>query len=279
MSNIKLANDAFTPRKQVSLLLEMIRTDFKLRYQESALGYIWSLLKPMLLFAIIYSVFTQFLRIGAGTPNYAQSLLLAIIFWNFFTEATSRSLKSIAGNGNLIRKIYIPRYLIPLSVIISAAINLAINLLIVFAIVFIFHNNNTALGLHSIILFPLLVIEILAITGAFSYFLAAVYVKFRDIDHIWEVVRQALFYGTPIIYPLTRIPDNYIIVRKLIMINPLSQTIQDMRHVITYAGSTTIGDVYGEGYIRAIPIIASALLLYLSVRYFIKKSVYFAENV
>src|SRR3990167_7290802 len=137
------------------LLGEMIRTDFKLRYQGSVLGYLWSLLKPLMLFVILFTVFTKFLHIGKGVPNYPISLLLGIVLWSFFTEATSGALKSIVGNGSLIRKINIPRYMIPIASISSAFINTLLNLIVVF--IFILFANNTPISWMTILVFPLLI--------------------------------------------------------------------------------------------------------------------------
>src|SRR3981081_1309190 len=101
--------------KNRALLSELVRTDFKLRYQNSALGYAWSLLRPLLLFLILYVVFVRFLKLGTGVEHYPVYLLLGIVIWNFFTEMTVQSLGSIVARGDLIRKIRIPRWIIVLS--------------------------------------------------------------------------------------------------------------------------------------------------------------------
>ena len=149
----------FIRKQNKALLSEMIRTDFKLRYQGSVLGYLWSLLKPLILFAILYIVFTRFLRIGRGIPNWPISLFLGIVLWNFFTEATTSSLKSIVGKGSIIRKISIPRYLIPVSSVASAFINMLLNLIVVF--VFVLFAKDTALSWKALIVFPLLLAELM----------------------------------------------------------------------------------------------------------------------
>lgn len=262
-------------RQDRALLSELIRTDFKLRYQGSVLGYLWSLLKPLMLFAILYVVFSKFLRLGAGVPNYALSLLLGIVLWSFFVEATNSSLKSIVGKGSLIRKISIPRYLIPIAAISSAFINMALNMIVVF--VFVLLGTNTALSWESIIIFPLLILELAALSVAVGFFLSAVFVRLRDIDHIWEVARQALFYLTPIIYPITLIP--ILTAQKLLILSPLAQIIQDARAVITYDGTPVISDLYGNVWMWFVPVGIVLTALALGVLYFVKQSKYFAENV
>lgn len=258
-----------------NLLTEMVRTDFKLRYQDSVLGYLWSLLKPLMLFFIMYMVFVNFLRIGRGIPNFALSLLLGIVLWNFFIEATSGALKSIVGRGSLIRKISIPRYIIPVSSVVSAFINLLLNLLVV--MIFVFFADNNALTLSSLYILPLLLVELTIFTAAVGIMLSALYVTFRDIQHIWDVVRQALFYVIPIIYPLSLIP--YELVQKVMLLNPIAQIIQDTRAHTTYADSTQISDVFGSAAFIGIPLLITLVILYLSVRFFNKKSVYFAEEI
>lgn len=262
-------------KKNRILLLEMIRTDFKLRYQNSVLGYLWSLLKPLILFAILYIVFTKFLRIGRDVPNYAVSLLLGIVLWSFFVEATSSALKSIVGQGGLIRKINIPRYLIPVSVIASALINMFLNLIIVF--IFVLFAKGTPLSWATIIFFPLLLIELLVVSVATGFFLSALFVKYRDMEHIWEIFRQALFYTLPIIYPLTLIHS--VQIQKLIILNPLAQIIQDARALITYGGTVTINGLYASQFIILVPLGLIAVALAVSSVYFRKRSKYFAEDI
>lgn len=261
--------------KNRALLAEMIRTDFKLRYQGSALGYLWSILKPLFLFAIMYAVFAKFLRLGAGTPNYALSLLLGIVLWNFFTEATSGALKSVVAKGSLIRKIDIPRFLIPISATASAFINMLLNLVVVF--IFVAFGTGTAVSPLTLVIFPLLILELLIFTLAVGFFFSAVYVKLRDIDYIWEVARQALFYATPIIYPLSRVPYDF--AQKIIILNPVAQIIQDARSVITYDGTLTIASIYGNTYAHLLSLLIVVASLIIGLGYFNKHAKYFAEDV
>lgn len=265
----------FFSKKDFALFKELVRTDFKLRYQGSVLGYLWSLLKPLMLFGILYIVFTKFLQIGKGVPNYALSLLLGIVLWTFFVEATSNSLKAVVGRGSLIRKIKIPVYLIPLSTTTSALINLLLNLIVVF--VFVAFGQNTAVSPTTLVIFPLLLVELLILSAGVGFFLSALYVKFRDINHIWDVVRQALFYTVPIIYPLSRISS--VPLQKIIILNPLSQIIQDSRIVITYADTTGIKDLYGTRLMELVPLTLVFLSFVIGYKYFVKNSDRFAEDV
>src|SRR5476651_458681 len=144
----------FVTKKNRALLAELVRTDFKLRYQGSALGYAWSLLRPLLLFLILYVVFVKLLKLGTGIPHYPVYLLLGIVMWNFFSEMTVQSLGSIVGRGDLIRKISIPKWIIVLSSSLSALINLLLNLVVVMIFLFINHVDllKTSLFLPLILL-------------------------------------------------------------------------------------------------------------------------------
>ncbi len=261
----------FLNQKNRSILREMVVSDFKVRYQGSVLGYLWSLLRPLFLFLILYIVFTKFLRIGAGIPHYPVYLLLGIVLWNFFHEATTIAATSVVARGDLIRKISIPRYLVVVSSSISSLINLAINLLVVLAFTFISGVDP----MKSWLLIPLLVLELFALSLSVGFILAALFVKYRDIAFVWEVIMQAGFYATPILYPLTMLAVKY---QQVLMLNPMAQIIQDARWALVSHQTTT-----GWGIIRpvfaVIPIIILAAFVIIAIPYFKKQSKFFAENI
>jgi ABC-2 type transport system permease protein len=263
----QVIKNVFT-QKNYNLLSEMVRTDFKLRYQGSALGYLWSLLKPLMLFGVLYAVFTQFLRFG-GEPT---SLLLGIVLWSFFVEATTISLSSIVDRGDLIRKIKLPNYLIVLSATFSALINLLLNLVVVFVFVAIFGGNVTW---TTPIILPLLIIELYIFALAASFVLATMYVKFRDMNYIWEVLIQLLFFVTPILYPMSFIDNENF--QKLLALSPLTQVIQGSRDALTAQDVTSL-DVLGWPLVMVPPAIV-AFSVFVAVKYFKSQSKDFAENV
>jgi len=262
----------YLSRQNRALLAELVRTDFKLRYQGSLLGYAWSLLKPLLLFVILYVVFVNFLKIGAGIPHYPVYLLLGIVLWNFFTEMTSQSLGSIVGRGDLIRKIRISRWIIVFSSSLSALINLGLNLIVVL----VFAIFNGVSFSFSAFLLPLNIAEIYILAIGLSFFLAAAYVKFRDISYIWEVVLQAGFYATPIIYPLTQIPS--VFVQKLLILSPMAQSIQDARFNLITHDAITAGALL-QGMWIVVPFLLTAIFFLVGLKYFRSQSRYFAENI
>jgi len=256
-----------------ALLSELVRTDFKLRYQGSVLGYAWSLLRPLLLFLILYVVFVKFLKIGTGIPHYPVYLLLGVVMWNFFLEMTMQSLGSIVGRGDLIRKIRIPRWIIVLSSSISALINLFLNLVVIAIFMIINHVDL----MRTILWLPLIFAEVYLFALGLSLFLSAAFVKFRDMNYIWEVVLQAGFYLTPILYPLSRITN--LTFQKLILLNPMAQAIQDARYAAVTHQTATVYDIFQHGWHELIPFAIVALALGGGLAYFRSQSKYFAENI
>src|SRR5882762_1804289 len=232
----KLASpEAKASRSYANLLRELAITDYKVKYQGSLLsGYMWSFAKPLLLFGVLYFVFTRFVRLGSGVPNYALQLLLGIVLWTYFADATVRGMSSIVDRGDLIRKVYFPRMIIVVAASLSSLITLGLNLVVV---VGFFLVSGVGLQL-STPLFLLLVVELYALSLGSSFLLAALYVRFRDFRHIWELGLQLLFYASPIIYPLSFIPARW---QGLLSLNPIAQIVQDSRKVLIT--STTLAPV------------------------------------
>lgn len=272
---MKLSN-IFSRRNRI-LLRELVVTDFKLRYQGSVLGYAWSLLKPLMIFTVLYIVFVKFLRFdrGSGVEHFSVYLLLGIVLWSFFTEATTQGMSAIVDRGDLIRKINFPKYIIVISGTLSALINLILNLIVV--CVFIIFNN---VHIHStILLLPLNIIELYALALAIAFLLSAFYVKYRDIGHIWEVILQAAFYGTPILYTIDMVSSQSLLAAKVLLLNPVAQIIQDARYnSITHTSQTTLSFI-NNIYLSVIPYLIVVLLIIFAVWYFKKNQKYFAENV
>lgn len=260
-------------KKNKALLSELVRTDFKLRYQGSVLGYAWSLLRPIMMFVILYVVFTKFLRVGEGVPHYPIYLLLGIVLWQFFADLTGQSLGSVVARGDLIRKISIPRWMIVLTSSFSALINLGLNLIVVAIFMII---SRTGFGLDVLFL-PLALAEIYIFAVGLALFLSAAFVKYRDISFIWEVVLQAGFYLTPVLYPLALITNTSL--QKLLLLNPVGQAIQDARNVLVTKETLTIAEVWGSSAARLIPLLLSLIVLLLGMLYFRKESKHFAENL
>lgn len=262
-------------RYSIILLKQLVKTDFKLRYQGSVLGYMWSLLRPLALFSILYVVFVEFLRFGEDVPHFASYLLLGIVLWNFFAELTNSSIGSIVGKGDLLRKINFPRYVIVVSASLSALINLLFNLIVIALFMFL---QGVEVRL-VILLVPILLIELFIFSVGLGFLLSALYVRFRDLNYIWEVILQAGFYATPIIYPFTLIVERSETAAKLLALNPLAQIIQDVRYVAITDRTVTINTLYSTSGMRLIPLSIVLGIFVVSAIYFRKRSSYFAEEV
>lgn len=261
------------------LLRELVKTDFKLRYQGSILGMAWSVLKPLMLFAVMYVVFVRFLRFGAGIPHFAVSLLLAQTLWAFFQEATSQGMQAIVGRGDLLRKLKFPKYIVVVSSTVSALINLVISLFVVL----IFMIVNGVEFRPTILLFPLVIIELYIFSLGLVLLLSTIFVRFRDIGHIWEVIMQAWFYATPIIYPLTQLINvGWLSITKLVLIlNPMAQIIQDARYLIVTTQTETVWGLVGQRswWLKLAPLLIVMIVLAIGAKVFKRRSPYFAEEL
>lgn len=262
-------------RYSAIILKQLVITDFKLRYKGSVLGYLWTLLRPLALFAVLYVVFVNFLRFGEGIPHYPVYLLLGVVLWSYFVEVTVNGMTSIVGKGNLMRKLSFPRYVIVIAGSASAFINLTINLLVVF----VFAALNQVEFSWTILWLPLVILELFVFALGLSFLLSALYVRFRDINYIWEVLLQAGFYITPIIYPLSEVAKISDFAAKFLLLNPIAQIIQDARYSIVTHETDTVHSVFAASNYWLIPIGIVVVIAVSSALYFRKMSPKFAEEV
>jgi ABC-2 type transport system permease protein len=222
-------------------------TDFKLRFFGSVLGYLWQLLRPLMLFGVLLLVFTQFVRLR-GVNMYSSVLLQNIVIFTFFAEATGGAVRSLVDRENLVRKIQFPRMVVPLSVVLTAYFNFLLNLIVVIA----FELASGVTPRLSWLELPLLVGFLGVLVLGIAMLLSALYVRFRDVQPIWEVVSQAAFYASPVIYPIEKIPHKSW--EKIVMCNPLATILtQARRAVIDPHGPSAAYAIGGAGRL-AIPI-------------------------
>ncbi len=258
------------------LLKQLVVTDFKLRYQNSILGYLWSLLRPLFLFGVLYVIFVIILDTSGDVPYFGTYLLLGLVLWNFFIESTTGSVTMIVGKGDLMRKINFPRYVVILANSISALINLSLNFIVIglFMVIAGADPNKFAL------LIPLLIVEFFVFSFAIALFLSAAFVKYRDVNFIWEVITQVLFYATPILYAFSFVVEKGgVTLSKIFMLNPLAQIIQDIRYGLITDKTATPYSVFEGGWYWLLPFLLVVTTIILGFRYFRKESKYFAENV
>ena len=261
-------------RKNRILLSDLTKTDFKLRYQNSVLGYLWALLRPLMMFAILYVVFAKLLRFGGDIPHYPVYLLCGTTMWSFFTECTSQGIQSIVSRSDLLRKINFPKYIVVVSSTLTAVINMLINLAVVaiFALI-----NGVEPSWSWLLVFPVL-IELYLLSLGLAFFLGSINVKFRDITSIWDVIVQALFYAVPIIYPVSMIAGVSDLAAKTILLNPIAQTIQDIRYNLITTETLTTWNYVADPAVIIPPLIVIAVLI-TGALVFRKKSKYFAEEI
>ncbi|MBO0727937.1 MAG: ABC transporter permease [Acidimicrobiaceae bacterium] len=258
-------------RRHRDMIRELAVTEFKLKYQGSVLGYIWSIVKPLLMFAVLYIVFTHVVKLGANIPHYAQQLLLGIVLWTFFTDSTVIAISSIVDRGELIRKVHFPRIVIPVSTSVSALITLVLNFVVVLAFIV---AGGVSLRPSGLMLLPLL-IEFYVLALGCSLLLAALYVRFRDFKHIWEVLIQALFYATPIIYPLSILPGG---LATLFALSPIAQIVEDARWALISPAAETSGEVL-HWPLLLVPYLFPVVVLAIGYRYFESAAAGFAEEI
>jgi ABC-2 type transport system permease protein len=255
----------------VNLTLTLAMTDFKLRYFGSALGYLWSLVRPLLFFGVLYVMFTKILHAGKGIPHYAVYLLTAIMLWTFFAEATTSSVQCLLAREGLLRKIRFPRLAIPLAVSLTALFTLSTNFLavLIFALASGISPQLTWLEL------PVLVLLLLILALGTGMLLSALYVRFRDIQPIWEVIAQILFYGSPIIY----VAAQYKGLVRIAMCNPLAAIFTQMRHAFVDPSAHSAA-VYIGGSVRLlIPLGIIAIVFALGLWFFNREAPRIAERL
>ena len=255
---------------------ELVKTDFQLRYQGSFLGMLWSVIKPLMLFAVMYVVFVRFLKFTDGTPTFPISLLCGTCLWNFFSEATTMGMHAVVNRGDLLRKIHFPNYIIVASTTMGSMISLGINLLVVIVFGFFAHAHYT----WRVLLVPFSIIQLYAIALGVALLLGTLFVYFRDIAHIWEVILQAMFYATPIIYPISMVASNQDFgwAADLLMLNPTTQAIMDIRHnLLSPEYVPNVWSMVDNPILCLLPYVLSAVILAAGVYVFRKHSAKFAE--
>ena len=202
----------------------LAKTDLKMRYQGSWLGAIWVFLKPFCLFLILNFVFSNLFF--KNNPNYTIRLLVGLILWYFFSESTTVGMNSLLAKAHILKKVYIPLWLIIISSTVHSALAFFFNLAILFIFLFAYHVFP---GVIQLSVFLVYIILIYGISLTYSFFAAPLYVRFRDLNQIWEVLLGVLFYASPIIYPISAVPPH---VQSLLYLNPMTLLIEHSKVVL-----------------------------------------------
>jgi ABC-2 type transport system permease protein len=214
-------------RRFVELTMTLARSEFKLRYFGSVLGYFWSLMRPLLFFGVLYFFFVQIVGIGKGIPHYGVYLLTGIVLWSYFGEATGNCVNSLVTREGLVRKVRFPRMVVPLSVSLTATFNLGMNFIAV--LVFALANGVTP-TVAWLEMVPITLGFIVLATGI-GMLLAALYVRFRDVAPIWEVTALGWFYASPIMYPASAYNKRFGAgLEHVALLNPVATLLTQMGH-------------------------------------------------
>jgi ABC-2 type transport system permease protein len=206
-------------RRALELLYLIAAFDFKRHYLGTALGYVWSIARPLMLFGVLLAVFTQVFRLGSEVPHYPVLLLFNIVLFGFFQEATGTAVTSITAQEGIVRKTQFPRLVIPLAVVLTTLFNLGLNLVVVLVFLLAFG----VAPMWTWLLFPLLLVALIVLTIAVSMIVSSLYPRFRDLAIIWTVFSTVLFYASPVLYPLEKVPGT---LRDVIMLNPLASLLE-----------------------------------------------------
>jgi ABC-2 type transport system permease protein len=249
--------------------------DFKLRFFGSMLGYVWQLMRPLLLFGVLYVVFTQIVPVGAGTQDFPVALLLGIVLYTFFAEATGGAVRCVMVRENLVRKIQFPRLVIPMAVVLVACFNLALNLVVV--VIFAL-GNGVWPRLSWLGLFPVIGALIVFASGL-AMLLSVLYVRYRDLEPIWDVVLQITFYASLILVPYEAIKVKSETLASLLVANPLAAVIQESRHLLVAPTYVNAADAIGGATRLLVPLALLVGTFALGLWFFNREAPRIAEEL
>ncbi len=225
-------------RRFWALTWTLATTEFKLRFFGSALGYVWSLVRPLMLFGVLYLVFSKVFAVGSDVKHYPGYLLMSLMLWNFFVEVTATSVVSLTGRENLLRKIRFPRLVVPASVALTSLFNLGLNLVAVL----VFYIIGGIDPMVSWLWLPLLVLVLTIFATGVGMLLASLFVRFRDVQPIWEVATTVLFYGSPVLYVVAKLPQS---IQRYEAANPIALVTTQMRHVMVDPAAPSAFSFFG----------------------------------
>jgi ABC-2 type transport system permease protein len=264
-------------RRLLRLTYTLAVTDFKLRFFGSALGYLWQLMRPLLMFGILYLVFSVFLDFNGNVRFYSVGLLTGIVLFTFLGDATSGAVKSIVNRENLVRKIEFPRLAVPMAQVLMGVFNLGLNLLPVFG----FYIASGGRPRWEWLELPVIVLVFVMFTSGLAMLLSSLYVRARDVDPIWDVVMQAMFYATPIFYTLdvVREKTHGNAVPQILISNPFAAILQQFRHAMLDPSWETPAHVYGSPWLLAVPLGVVVLVLVVGSWVFAHEAPLIAEEL
>jgi ABC-2 type transport system permease protein len=260
-------------RRFLLLTQRIALMEFKLRFFGSALGYLWQFMRPLLLFGVLYVVFTEFISFG-DAPFYAVMLLLGIVLYTFMAESIATAVSSVVDKENLVRKIHFPRLVIPVSVVLTALFSLTLNLIVVL----IFGLAQGMPVRWSWLELPLLVGVLIILATGFAMLVSALFVRMRDIRPISDVALQIAFYASPILYPLERVDPPWLM-KLILLLNPFATVLQQLRHAVIDPDAPSAAEAIGGWERLFIPAAIVAAVFALGFRVFNRAAPHIAEDL
>jgi ABC-2 type transport system permease protein len=260
-------------RRFVHLTRTLAVSDFRLRFFGSALGYFWQLMRPLLLFGVLYVVFTQAIKLGARVNYFPAVLLTSIVHYTFFGEATSNAVTAVVDREQLVRKIQFPRLVIPTTAVVTSTFNLALN----FLVILVFALASGVRPHWQWIEVPFILLVLFGLAMGVAALLSALYVRARDVKPIWDVVLQILLYGSPVIYAIETIDSRT--AQQIIMLNPLASILQQMRHALIDPTAPSAATAAGGWQWLLIPAGITVGLVVLGFWYFNREAPRIAEEL
>jgi ABC-2 type transport system permease protein len=264
------------------LAYNIARSEFKLKFFGSALGYLWQVVRPLLLFGVLYVFFVVVFHVnkgkGAAADFYGAQLLGSIVLFGLFGEATSTAVRSVVDRENLVRKIQFPRLAIPISVVLLALFNLALNLVVVM----IFALAAGVRPMLSWLELPLIILMLVLLTTGVAMLLSALFVRFRDISPIWEVLSQVLFYSSPVIIPAEAVREKLganSFLYHVYTLNPLVAIFQQFRHAIINRATLSAGQIMGSWTALLEPAALVAAIFVIGFWVFNREAPHIAEDL
>jgi ABC-2 type transport system permease protein len=259
-------------RRFWSLTYTLAATDFKLRFFGSALGYVWTLARPFAFFGVVYFVFTEIANVGDAVKNYGVYILYGLVLFGFFAETTGACVTSLIARENLLRKMRFPRIVVPLSVVLTALFNLGMTMVAVF----IFTIANGIWPTWSWLeLVPLVALLALLATGV-GMLLSVLFIRFRDVQPIWEVGTQMLFYASPVLYVATMVPEN---IQRPYLSNPIAAILTQVRHAIVDPTAPSLATAIGDPIRMLVPLGVVALAFGLGLYVFVRRASRIVEEL
>jgi ABC-2 type transport system permease protein len=261
-----------TDRRFWELTWTLAVTDWRLRFYGSALGYLWTLARPFAFFGVIYVVFTEIADVGSGVKDYGICILFSMVLFQFFAEATNGSVTAIVRRENLLRKMRFPRLAIPVSTVVTALMNLGATLVAVFIFA-------VAAGVYPTwrwLELPVLIAVLATVATGTGMLLSVLFVRYRDVQPIWEVSTQILFYASPILYVATMVPVDY---QRAYLCNPIAAVLTQVRHAIVDPTAPTVSALIGGAGWLLVPLVLAIAVLALGTWVFGREAPHLAENL